>query len=176
MNLEIPGIGTLVEDPDMGWHESAPVVQPLLNGAECNVVLEGYDEADHEGFLRVAAHLLANDFSTLREAEGEIFAYYQDFKPYWQPGDDAYVEIAAPAGVWKHVQFGCTAAISRNWDGHFYVSIECNCDWEPEHGLQIVLRDGLKVNKIGPYDGHVTHSNAYGKEIAEDVIYLRMVR
>lgn len=174
MNLEIPGIGTFEEDPELNWHESEPVALSLLNGAECNVVIEGYKEEDREGIFATAANLLSRDFSVLREVEGEIHAYYLDCKPYWQPGEDGYVDIDTPADVWKHVQFGFEVSITNHFrDGHFYVSIECNCDWEPEHGLQIVLRDGLKVNKIGPYDGHVTNSNAYGLKIAEEVIYRR---
>ncbi|WP_407939254.1 DUF6985 domain-containing protein [Microbulbifer thermotolerans] len=34
-----------------------------------------------------------------------------------------------------------------------YISLECSCDWEREHGLQIVFKQGLYVNKIGPLDG-----------------------
>lgn len=175
MNLEIPGIGILEEDPDMGWHESAPVALPLFNGAEYNLIIEGYSDEHREAIFATVANLLSRDFSVLREVEGEIYAYYTDCKPYWQPGDEGYVEIATPADVWKHVHFGFEAHISsHDRDGHCYVSIECNCDWEPEHGLQIVLRDGLRVNKLGPYDGHVTNSNAYGRNIADEVIYRRM--
>jgi hypothetical protein len=42
-------------------------------------------------------------------------------------------------------------------DQRVYVSVECECDWEPEHGLQIVFRDGATVTKVGPYDGHVVY-------------------
>ena len=46
-----------------------------------------------------------------------------------------------------------------------------NCDWEEEHGLQIVFKNGLTINKIGPYDGHCTNSDAYDDESLEDIIY-----
>jgi len=36
-----------------------------------------------------------------------------------------------------------------------YFSIEGNCDWEEEHGLQLVFRDGTEVTKVGQYDGHL---------------------
>lgn len=174
MNLEIPGIGPLEEDPELNWHQSAPVALPLFNGAECNVVIEAYKEEDREGIFATVANLLSRDFSVLQAVEGDIYAYYQDCNADWEPGEEGYLEIATPADVWKHVQFGFEACISNHFrDGHFYVSLECNCDWEPEHGLQIVLRDGLKVNKVGAYNGHVTNSNAYGRDIADEVIYRR---
>ena len=54
-----------------------------------------------------------------------------------------------------------------------YVSVECECDWEPEHGLQIVFRDGRTVTKVGPYNGHLTNNSAYGRQDLDDVVYQR---
>lgn len=56
-------------------------------------------------------------------------------------------------------------------DKGIYVSLECSCDWEPEHGLQIVFKDGKRVNKISSYDGHLTNSDAYADDDLEDVIF-----
>ena len=52
-----------------------------------------------------------------------------------------------------------------------YISLGCNCDWEQEHGLQIVLKDGLRVTKVGSFDGHLTNSDAYDDASLENVIY-----
>jgi hypothetical protein len=56
-------------------------------------------------------------------------------------------------------------------DKGIYISVECGCEWEQEHGLQIVLKSGLKVNKLGGYDGHFTNSDAFDDEGLEHVIY-----
>ncbi len=45
-----------------------------------------------------------------------------------------------------------------------------SCDWEREHGLQIVFKQGLFVNKVGAFDGHLTNSDAYANEELENVI------
>jgi hypothetical protein len=58
-------------------------------------------------------------------------------------------------------------------DEGVYVSLNCECDWEEEHGLQIVFKNGLKINKVGPYDGHLTNSDAYGDESLEETVYVR---
>jgi hypothetical protein len=42
---------------------------------------------------------------------------------------------------------------------------------EPEHGLQVVFQNGLRVNKVGPYDGHLTNSDAYGDDNLEQAVY-----
>jgi hypothetical protein len=62
----------------------------------------------------------------------------------------------------------------RSGGGRMYVSIECECDWEPEHGLQIVLRDGRTVSKVGPYDGHLTNQSAYGRDDLAELVYCRI--
>lgn len=81
--------------------------------------------------------------------------------------------IKKAAEVWKHVHFGGEPVVSRRsyGDEGIYISLECNCDWEVEHGLQIVFKNGLVVNKVGPYDGHLTNSDAYDDERLENVVY-----
>ena len=53
-----------------------------------------------------------------------------------------------------------------------YISLECECEWEIEHGLQIVFKDGLRINKVGSFDDHVTNADAYGDPRLEDVVYV----
>jgi hypothetical protein len=130
------------------------------------------DEA-HRAAVDVAlenfrAHLPA----ALLEAEGHVFLYYLDCKGSFAPGQPGYVEIASPKDVWKHVHFGPEATVGlRAKDGKIYVSLECSCDWEEEHGLQIVLEEGRRVNKVGPFDGHVTNADAYADTSLEGVVY-----
>jgi Transposase DDE domain len=51
-----------------------------------------------------------------------------------------------------------------------YISVE-NFETVAEcGGLQIVFKDGLCVSKVGPYDGHLTNSDAYANDEFEDVI------
>jgi hypothetical protein len=73
--------------------------------------------------------------------------------------------------VWNHLTVGPEAIVQR--DDRVYVSVECECDWEPEHGLQIVFRDGRTVTKVGPYNGHLTNNSAYGRGDLDDVVYHR---
>jgi hypothetical protein len=86
--------------------------------------------------------------------------------------DDWYVEIANEDEVFDHVQFGDELSVVRNPYQHVYVSLECECDWEPEHGLQIVFRDGRRVTKVGPCNGHLTNSDAYDDNRFDGVVYV----
>ena len=80
--------------------------------------------------------------------------------------------IRAPEDVWRHVQLGDELWVQRAQSGRWFVSIECECDWEPEHGLQLVLEDGARVTKVGPYDGHLTNAAAYADPTLEGVVYV----
>jgi hypothetical protein len=90
---------------------------------------------------------------------------------------DWYVDIPGPDQVWDHVTIGPEVYVRRHHaDGRVYLSIECECDWEPEHGLQVVIREGRVVSKVGPYDGHLTNASAFASDELADVVYHRITR
>jgi hypothetical protein len=172
--MEIPGLGSVVKDDEYGWYYGEPTPIPVLGGQVCRIVVQDYDEDPAQEDFHVAIrNFLALDKSALDAFSSYVFAYYKDHSEDAEPGDDWYVDIASPEQVWDHVQLGHEPMVQRRAHGDkgIYISLECNCAWEPEHGLQIVFKNGLKVNKIGPYDGHLTNSDAYAKEKLEDVIY-----
>jgi hypothetical protein len=110
--------------------------------------------------------------AALADVEEHVFRYYTDCKRDLEEVGHDCVEIGSAREVWKHVEFGFEATVQRrDDDGKVYVSLECNCDWEPEHGLQLVFEEGRRVNKVGPFDGHVTNADAYADPSLQDVIY-----
>jgi hypothetical protein len=172
--MHSPGLGEVHLDSQFGWYRSCDFVAVPMLGRECFVLVDGYAEDDNPGDFHVAiANLLDGERDILQKASHHIFRYYQDMNSYWSPDDPEYVSIAAPKDVWRHIQLGSEPMVSRRayGDKGVYVSIECNCDWEPEHGLQIVLKNGSEVTKVGPYDGHLTNSDAYADSTLEGVVY-----
>jgi len=97
----------------------------------------------------------------------EMLDVYDDDRPS--------VSLERDSDIWKSAQFGSEMPVSRRADGDdedgIYFALECNCDWEPEHGLVLVLRDGLAFTKVGPYDGHLTNSDAYANPKLKNVIF-----
>lgn len=172
--MNIPVLGDVTKDDRFGWYYSEPVVVRALDGKACRIVVEGYDEDNEkEEYERAIQNFLALSPDALKAAEQHVFAYYKDCFSYWQPSDPEYVVIASPSDVWYHVQLGDAPMVTRRGYGDkgIYVSLECNCDWEPEHGLQIVFKNGERVTKIGPYDGHLTNSDAFADDRLENVVY-----
>lgn len=167
--VEIPGLGPVTVDGE--WYRSEAVTIPALGNATCHLILDGYDDDPaRQDFHDVIAAFLALDESIVKAAAPSIFQYYQDVASEC-PGDVPV--ISHPDEVWQHIHPGNEIFVQRDSfvDHHVYVSVECECSWEPEHGLQIVLRDGRTVTKIGPYDGHLTNAAAYASDDLEGVIY-----
>ena len=55
-------------------------------------------------------------------------------------------------------------------DGDRSISISAECDWEVEHGLQMVFRGGGRLSRVSDQDGHLTHSDVYDTPENEDKI------
>jgi hypothetical protein len=172
--VQIPLLGTVARDERFDWLYSKPLSLSVFGAAEVRVVLDGYQEdGSKQDFHAPISAFLSLDATALKAAEKHVFSYYRDMNNAWNLSDDEYVRIDNPSEVWNHVQFGQEAFVSRRsyGDKGIYVSVECNCDWEPEHGLQIVFKNGAFISKIGPYDGHMTNADAYDDEQLENVVY-----
>ncbi|WP_433495500.1 DUF6985 domain-containing protein [Micromonospora sp. CA-248089] len=175
--MQIPDLGAVVKDADLGWYRSAPIPVPVLGGGPCLIMIDGYDDDPaQEDFHAAIRNFLALDHSALAAAASSIYDYYRDVMDILAVGDDEWpVEISGPEDVLAHVQLGNEPIVVRdsNGDQRVYVSVECECAWEPEHGLQIVFRDGATVTKVGPYDGHLTNSAAQTDDELDGVVYHR---
>lgn len=172
--IEIPILGELEKDHFDNWLRSKPTTVNVLGGEQFEFILEGYEEdGAKDDFHEAIKNFLSIDDSVLKQAQDYIYQYYKDVFVQLEPEDDWYVEISSPDEVWKHIEFGSNPIVSRRpyGDGLVYISLECSCDWEQEHGLQIVFKQGLHVNKVGPFDGHLTNSDAYADDRLENVIY-----
>jgi hypothetical protein len=65
--------------------------------------------------------------------------------------------ISDPADIWRHV-FVRQIEIkkdTRHGEPSIYVLVHCACDWEEEHGLQLVYRNGNVLTRVGQQDGDV---------------------
>ena len=172
--MDIPHIGRVRQDDKYGDCISEPMAVRFLRGHRCRFVLEGYIEDERQGdFHRALQNALAADEAVLTRAQEHVLQYCRE-RLEIEP--DEAIRIETPADVWKYVQFGSEIYVSRRDDGDdedgIYLSLECDCDWEPEHGLQLVLRDGLEITKVGEFDDHVTNSDAYDDPDLKGVVYV----
>jgi hypothetical protein len=177
VRVEIPGLGAAAYDAKSGWYESPALSVPVLGGAKCSFVVDGYagDPAPSDFHDAIAA-FLALDAAVLATAALPIFDYYLDVRSEF--GDqDGFPLITVPDEVWQHIRYGqVTVGRGSGRDGDsVFVSVEAECAWEPEHGLQIVFRGGQAVTKVGPFDGHYSHASAFDSDDLVGVVYRRWV-
>jgi hypothetical protein len=172
--MHLPGLGAMTLDEGSDWLCSAPLPIAMLDGALCAIALEGYQDDPHpEDFHAAIAAFLSAGPQVLQAAQGHIFAYYRDVSARQAAAGGAVVAIASPGDLWRHIGFGDEAIVERRDPDQrdVYLSLSCDCDWEGEHGLLIVLKNGDTVCKVGPYDGHLSNADAYGDDSLEHVVY-----
>jgi hypothetical protein len=167
--MTIEQLGPLSPDQhDPACLVSTPIETAYFPGIKLSFVLEdvGADEKPEEfsdavrRFLQLsssarelAAPYVHKNYTEACEASGESLA------------------IAGPHAVWNHLR-PMEIRVSRRpyGDEKVYVVIAAQCDWEPEHGLQIVYRGGDELARVSDQDGHLTHVDAFDLEEHEDRI------
>ena len=71
--------------------------------------------------------------------------------------------------IWKFVHPQEIYVTRRSYnDCDIYVQITCECDWEQEHGLQLVFRQGRKLTRVSEQGGHLTEADAFDIPDSED--------
>lgn len=169
----------LIQDSRFGWYVSDPHSVRFLNGQHCQFVIEDYDNTDEtrlaeiRGAVQNALHAGAE---ILNDAERYVVQYCGEILARFRGEQRPDVRIENDRDIWSYVQVGRKIHVTRRADGDsedgVYLSLECNCAWEIEHGMQLVLRDGRAVTKVGPYDGHLTNADAYADPSLVGVVYV----
>jgi hypothetical protein len=150
-----------------------PVMIPFL-GRRCRFLFE---EQPDDPKVRVAIErILEPACKLLDAAEPFVVEYCKDILALYPKGEGPPVNLEKPGDVWSYVQFGKEFNVTRRTQGDsddgIYFSMECNCDWEPEHGLQLVIRNGTSIAKVGSFDGHLTNADAFADPSLVGVVYV----
>lgn len=104
---------------------------------------------------RAAASIAEWSDALLAELEAASFRYYRDIAE--AVGLDEPV-LDAPEAIWEHVTLLGVMLVPEEDGPRAYVSVELNCTWEEEHGMEWVVRDDGAAIWVGPYEGFYPHS------------------
>ncbi|MEI9908212.1 MAG: hypothetical protein WDO71_00170 [Bacteroidota bacterium] len=138
---------------DTDFFESEPFPIPYFDNKKLPI---GFVEAKHQPYLDSADKVLQN-FIALNPIDkikdSEIVNHY-----YCETLKDGYtnpLNITTTQEIWNFVT---PTEIIIHWDenGGFYLCVSCKCEWEEEHGLQLVFKDGQTLTRAGGHDGHFT--------------------
>nr|WP_314260536.1 hypothetical protein [uncultured Devosia sp.] len=130
------------------------------------------EEATPRQLAAVKAVLTLTSADRLKDSR-HVYAYYQDYREAVGGEDWMDEEMGVPETpeqIWDYV-YPTTIGVwsGHEGDDHVYVFIESNCGWDEEHGLLLVWRDGIQLNKVGGFDGHPTNTVKEGE--ADDKVY-----
>ena len=167
MVTTIPGLGPVTQDGD--WLVSEPRYLPALD-KQCRFLIDGYEPEESAGLVACVEAFTSLTKAELDAAAEPVFAYYRDVEEEvgTEPG---FPRISGPANVWNFVTFADDVWLERDGSTWFVV-LENECAWEPEHGLMLVFRDGRQVTKVSQYDGHLTNRHAFADDsIPEQAVY-----
>ena len=159
--MKIPLLGPLKPDPHIPeWLRSEPLEIPFFGACKLSFVLDSPEEADENDIESAVASFLKLGPADRLAISGYVFANYRNMAALVDE-QDIGCRIISEEGVWQHVR-PSEIFVSRRHrrDNAIYLSITAECDWEPEHGLQIVYRRGSELTRVSDQDGHLTHADA----------------
>ena len=158
-----------IEDVERALHGDgggAAIAVPFFDGQ--TAAFEGSD-LDPDAVLSAMRAFLALGAADRDKAAPHVFAYCREVLEEIGEHELDGPPPVTPDDVWRLVQPRGIDIVEE--DGSVFVMVECDCDWEPEHGLLMVWREGRVIEKVGGYDGHATNVHAYDDESLAHVVY-----
>ncbi len=162
-------LGVMKQDEQFDdWWEGKPLAIPLLGGEEVTVQFTGLDPDVDLTFVADADAALTR-FLALTDVDRAAAAtpmlencrdFLEDVLPDFDreewPEAYAMLEIQDPMEIWSYVHPETIYVLrSDKAEGHIFIKLTCECDWEEEHGLQLIYRDGEMLTRVSEQDGHL---------------------
>ena len=169
-------IGQLRQDETFSdWWTSQEIEIPFFDKEKFAITFMDFEPEKDKTFMEEADRALAN-FLGLgaqdRLAISELV--FKNCEECMEALDDEDVnedlrQIKDAKEIWNFV-YPSEIYVARRErrDKKIYIQIACDCDWEEEHGLQLVFRQGKKITRVSDQDGHLTEADAYDKPDSED--------
>jgi hypothetical protein len=135
------------------WFESVPVEIPYFEGQKLKVT---FTEAMYKPYMDCADNALGNFLnknSEERVNDSElVYKYYSETLNF---GYTKPLNLNSKDEIWKFIK---PSEIMIDWDENenFYLCVSCGCEWEEEHGLQLVFKNGEKLTRASGHDGQYT--------------------
>ena len=169
-------IGILFQNDQFDdWWESEPIEIRFFDNKKLKITfMDLVPEAD-QGFVNEADIALksfleknTNDRLELSELAYQNCLEFLNAVDY-DEADKPLWDIKDKNEIWNFIYPQDIYVTRRHRrDEDIYINLICECEWEQEHGLQLVFRQGKKLTRISDQDGHITEADAYDKPDQED--------
>jgi hypothetical protein len=137
-------------DPDFFYSQPFPI--PYFDNKKLKI---GFVEAKFQPYLDSADRVLENfielnPIDKIRDSE-LVNQYYSETLRH---GYTKPLNVKTAKDIWNYVT---PTEIILQWeDEDFYLCVSCECEWEQEHGLQLVYKNGQTLTRASGHDGHLT--------------------
>jgi len=172
-------VGKLVQDKNFeDWWKSEEIAIPFFNNEPLSITFTDFEpDADLEFINRadsaLSRFLQFGEKDRLKMSE-LVFRNYSDLLEAVGNDVEFQLDVNGVEDIWRFVHpFELYVSRRPYSDKDIYVLIHCSCDWEEEHGLQLVFRQGRQLTRVSDIDGHLTEADAYGKPDGEDKLLSR---
>jgi len=169
--MNIPAIGNLTPHPQIQkWLRSEPIEVPFFKNQKLQFVLADFKDSDEEEINSAVVAFLRLGETDREKAAVHVYRNYEDMKGAVSE-EDLGCTINSPNEVWGFVHPKDIYVTRRRYKNkEMYVQLTAECDWELEHGLQIIFRKGSVLSRVSAQDGHLTYSDAYAVPEEQDRI------
>lgn len=169
-------IGTLFQNDQFDdWWESKLIEVPFLKNKAIKITFMDFIPERDTEFIKEADKALKiflakpeSDrllISNLAHKNCMEFLNAVEFDEADQP----LLDITDKNEIWNFIYPQDIYITRRNRrDEYIYLNVTCECEWEQEHGLQLVFQKGEKLTRISQQDGYLIESDAYDKPDNED--------
>lgn len=167
-----PEFGHMTEDAGGDWRLDRPI---LFAGARVPIFVESGEGGGFDPVQRRATRLVLSLGPDA--AEQAAPAVVQNYEVYREAiGDQEQMpRLESLADVWKQVHIECVRVPRHHGTHGAYFEILAECDWDPEHGLEIRFRDGAAIEADqqgetgGAHDDPPEYLEEVGRLIADAV-------
>ncbi len=141
----IQGLGKLEHDPELDWWRSRPVKVNVLDGKLLPFILE--DEWNQVSLLQPIESAVANFLSLgVKHREQLTELVYKNYEEIREIATVAALPIRDKSEIWKYV-YPDDIYIKQGFDDPEIHIVVCGyCEWEEEHGLQMVFKKGNEMS------------------------------
>ena len=162
-------IGVLKNADFDDWWVSAPQKIAFLDQEEMTFTITDYNPNEDEKLMEAADETIRNFLAkTPQDREAMSTYVYQNCMDFldavgYDEADQALWDIKDPRDIWNYVT-PLEIYVTREpyEDQGVYLRLIFRCEWEQEHGLQLVFNQKGKLVRVSDDDGHIMGWQGHG--------------
>lgn len=156
-------LGKVQPDDDGDLWYAEPLSLAFFDGRALPVMLREIDGTEKKAIDIALQNLLAMTPEDRLAGSAAVLKNCHDYLEAigaQLPEDLAMAAITDATEIWRHVSNEAIEIVRDGSAGEpsIYVAFTCECAWEPEHGLQLVYRNGNELTRVSAQDGWVTEN------------------